>query len=321
MSLEKPKKLHTPYQDRSLVPISASVLLFHTVFIAWILFYSPEKPPKPAFVPKKLVVQTVHLSPQKIATADIIVPPKLIQPVPSIPQEPKKEPEPEPVQKKPEPKKEIPPEKPKPPEPKKAPPKEPPKKVEKKPAPPKKKEEPPKPKPKVEVKKPTEVDKAVLEQKKKQEEEAAAKKKLQSELLSKAQERIAKISTSRDKTTADRGKSVDLSSVPKGIVSLHVEDLNTPSGVSMSAHEISYRDEIAGRMKLMLRLPEVGDVKIKLTLDKSGNVVKVVIVNSESAANKTYVEKNVSTMSFPPFGSNFGNENQHTFSITLSNEL
>lgn len=62
-------------------------------------------------------------------------------------------------------------------------------------------------------------------------------------------------------------------------------------------------------------------MKIKLTLDKSGSVVKVAIVSAESAVNKAYVEKNVATMSFPPFGTNFGNENQHTFSITLSNEL
>ena len=213
-------------------------------------------------------------------------------------------------------------------------PKTPPKKVEpKKPTPPPKKPTPPKPPVKKAVPQPDTKakEKAAAEKKRQQEETEKRKKKEAQEqaerarkqkLVSQAQERIAKIGTSRDKATAGKGTETALKSVPSAITSLHVDALPVmQGGPPLSDREISYRDELAGRLKLMLRLPEYGDVKIKLTLDRSGKVASVVIVSSESAANRKYIEKTLPGMTFPAFGANFGSAAQYAFSITLSNDL
>lgn len=353
MSVMNPHPQSPTDKDKSLLPISLAVLVSHAVFIAWALFFESSQPPKPSFIPRKVVVQTVNLSPQSIAVAEqpLALAPKVESPVqaiesmpeeeevmdeaptPPVPPTPSPPAPPKPAQKaesKPEPKSEP---KPKPVEPKKAPPKPapktepkktPPKKEEKKaPVPPKKSETPKKEPSKPKTTTPPATPKNdEAEQKKKAVAEEQAKKAKQNELLAKAQERIAKISKSADKAGADKRASVSLTNVPQAITSLHVDNIAIAGNTStMSAQELSYRDELAGRLKLLLKLPEVGEVKLKLTLDSSGKVNKVVVIGSESTANKAYIEKTLPTLTFPAFGTNFGSEDKHTFSITLSNEL
>lgn len=181
-----------------------------------------------------------------------------------------------------------------------------------------------------ELKKKQEADKAA-EQKKKQEAEAAAKKiaaeqlaeqERQHKLLADAQERIAKIAGSRDKVTPNKAGTSSLADLPNAITSLQVDTLPVvKGGLPLSQREVFYRDELAGRLKLLLRLPEYGDVKVNLTLDRAGKVVKVVIVNAESTVNRKYIEKTLPTLSLPAFGTNFESATEYTFSITLSNEL
>ena len=89
----------------------------------------------------------------------------------------------------------------------------------------------------------------------------------------------------------------------------------------MGDHEVSYRDELANRLKLLLRLPEYGEVKVKLTIERSGKIAKVLIISSESSANRKYIEKTLPGLTFPQFGTRFGDVDQYTFSITLGNEL
>jgi hypothetical protein len=99
----------------------------------------------------------------------------------------------------------------------------------------------------------------------------------------------------------------------------HLEiDAQSEEGV-FDDQEISYRDEIAARLKLCLRLPEYGDVKLKLTLGQAGNVAKLVIESAESKTNRQYVEKTLPCLTFPALG-HFGGGADHTFLITLSNE-
>lgn len=88
-----------------------------------------------------------------------------------------------------------------------------------------------------------------------------------------------------------------------------------------SSGEISYRDELASRLQLLLKLPEMGKVQLKLTLSKTGKFVKLVIVSSPSAINKQYIEKTVPTLTLPGFGEQFGGGSDHTFSITLTSDL
>lgn len=164
---------------------------------------------------------------------------------------------------------------------------------------------------------------AAAELQKKIEAEQQAVRARQQKLLSQAQENIAKIDKSRDKIALSKfSNSGGAISSPAAITSLQIDAMpEGGSGQKLSDYEVSYRDELAGRLKLLLKLPEYGEVKIKLILDRSGKVAKVVVVSAESAANRKYIEKTVPTLTFSAFGSNFDQAAQYTFSITLTNDL
>lgn len=116
--------------------------------------------------------------------------------------------------------------------------------------------------------------------------------------------------------------SLDSTAIPKQIEQLQIDALPVGSTVpvDLSAKEVSYRDEIAYRLKMALKLPDYGEVKIKLTLDRSGKVASVQSVHAESTKNKQYIEKTVPSLIFPPFGTNFAQAAQYTFMITLNND-
>jgi hypothetical protein len=102
----------------------------------------------------------------------------------------------------------------------------------------------------------------------------------------------------------------------EGMVSIQATD-----GANYSSRERSYYDELVARLKLALKLPEYGEVKVKLTLTRQGQVAKVVVTAAKSQKNKTYIEKMLAKTSFPRFGDNFGSDKEHTFQLNLSNEL
>jgi colicin import membrane protein len=143
----------------------------------------------------------------------------------------------------------------------------------------------------------------------------------QRELLTKAQENIAKIAQSRDKVSSGKVAETSILGVPGPISRLQVEELSDGNFQSFSDREVGYREELASRLKLLLRLPEYGAVKVKLTLERTGKVVKVIVIGTESSANRSYIEKTLPTLTFPAFGTGFGDAAQHTFSISLSNDL
>jgi colicin import membrane protein len=90
---------------------------------------------------------------------------------------------------------------------------------------------------------------------------------------------------------------------------------------SLSSSSVSYEHELVNRLKLLLRLPQYGEVEIDLTLERSGKVAKIKILSAENSVNRQHVEKNVPTLVFPPFGNSFDGEKQHTFRIKLGNEI
>ena len=172
-------------------------------------------------------------------------------------------------------------------------------------------------------------DQTAAELKKKQEMVAARKKKeseelaeteRQEKLIAMAKERMSKINASRD-LAASKSPNPLPSTVLQTITSLEVDAIPVSKrGAPLSPGEATYRDELAGRLKLQLRLPEYGDVKVNLTIDRTGKVVKVAIGGAESSANRRYIEKTLPALSFPAFGPNFESAEEYTFSITLSNE-
>lgn len=326
-------------RDRSLLVIACGVTFIHLVLMVWAALAPSEKivPFKPA---ERLVVKTIDLKPVKsqpqrqvqaapapepvveiipepipepvvaevVIEEPVVIEPEIeLIPVPE-PLEEKPKPKPKPAEvKKPEPKKETP--KPK---------KETPKAVKK---------ETKKPVPKKEVAKEKPKEKKVAQnppkktpEKPKVNAQADQTKAKQRELLAKAQQSIANIDKTRGKIATAKGSDLLLSTaLPGRIDSLQVESL--PNAEPLTAREIGYRDELASRLRLLLKLPEHGEVKVKLTLERSGKVAKLVIVNSQSAVNRAYIEKKIPGLSFPAFGSNFEGESQYTFLIALSNEL
>lgn len=166
------------------------------------------------------------------------------------------------------------------------------------------------------------IDKAAMERQKKLEIEQQAAKAKQQKLLSQAQETIAKIDKSRDKVSRTNLSDPGFVHSPVAISNLQIDSFaDYGSKQQLSSQEASYRDELASRLKLLLKLPEYGEVKIKLTLERSGKVAKVVIISAASATNRKYVEKTLPTLTFPAFGANFDQSSQFTFSITLCNEI
>lgn len=156
-------------------------------------------------------------------------------------------------------------------------------------APAKKKEEPkPKPKPKPEPKKKT------------------IKKK---ELLSKMQENLRKLKKSSTAVAAP---------LPKSIEKLQVDALPSTAHAELTTEEASYRDLLAAQLQMLLRLPEEGEVKVKLTVERSGQIAALSIIDAKSGPNRLYVEKTLPAVTLPRFGSHFGNQSQYTFLVTLT---
>lgn len=156
---------------------------------------------------------------------------------------------------------------------------------------------PPPPKKPAEVKKPTVVKKDPFEERKRQ-------------LIANAQASMAKIrDTGPAKKTSSELKDLEV-----------IESLRIDSPDIVCAEDKGYYGALAARLRAGLRLPELGEVRIRLTLNRAGRVVKVETLNAESEYNKQHVEKMLPKLQFPPFGKNFGNASQHTFTITLTND-
>lgn len=92
-------------------------------------------------------------------------------------------------------------------------------------------------------------------------------------------------------------------------------------GEVLTGREKTYYDELVQRLKLHLKLPDYGDVKVLLTLNRAGKVLKVECTTSKSQKNSSYLKKVLPSMSFPSFGQNFTGEKEHTFNLHFSNDF
>ncbi|HXF28746.1 MAG TPA: hypothetical protein VN457_02765 [Chlamydiales bacterium] len=98
---------------------------------------------------------------------------------------------------------------------------------------------------------------------------------------------------------------------------VHIES----QGETLTAQERTYYDELVTRLKLHLRLPEYGQVRMQLTLTKDGKVKNMTITSSKSKKNRDYVQNKLPQLTFPRFGDNFAGASAHAFHLNLSNEL
>lgn len=99
-----------------------------------------------------------------------------------------------------------------------------------------------------------------------------------------------------------------------------IESMKVDSLEPVEGEDKGYYGALANTLRHSLRLPEFGEVKIHLTLDRHGRVVEVKIVGTENENNQRYVEKVLPTVQFIPFGKYYRNEKTHTFMITLTND-
>jgi outer membrane biosynthesis protein TonB len=290
-----------------------AVVAFHIACLAYIYIDSWAHPEHILKQDKHLVVKTIQLDStvkkapsapkQAVTTAKPVIETAVPTPAPTIEKEaPKKEES-----------------KPKKPAAEEIKPKETPKQVKEE----KKSEKVEQPKKKTETK----VEKSKEVAKPKTEKKAAAKSttttsekstqesKKKQELLKQAQNSLAKLNNANPNAAVAAVVAPTLTPIGP----LHL-DASATSGDTSGSQEIGYVDEMVGRLKLLLKLPEYGDVKTQLIINRSGKVVKVTILHADSKANRSYIEKTLPTLTFAPFGSNFGAEGQHTFQITLKGD-
>lgn len=88
--------------------------------------------------------------------------------------------------------------------------------------------------------------------------------------------------------------------------------------IKLQSSEIRYCDELISYLQQLLTLPELGDVKLRLTLSREGKVISLNILTSANEKNRVYVEKTLPTLTLPPFGKQFQGEKEHAFPITLT---
>lgn len=327
--------LFRKHVDRSLLYIALFVIAIHIFLLLIVVIFEATSKPTPKVIKERLVVKTINLKAEKIVTAakPQVPSPQFIETVKPEPSVPHAEPIPAPP-------KLIEPERPPPPLSK---PKEIKKETPKKPVATKPKSitKPVSKKPKtVATKKPEPAKKSKTETKKavakapakkevpkksvaqKPDPAAEAAKAKRRELLSNAQKSIAKIDRSNATLNATtNATSAIATAIPKQIESLHIETFPESDGVTFSPEERSYYDELANRLKLLLRLPEYGEIKVKLTLARTGRFIKANVISAKSAANRAYVEKTLPTLKYPSFGSQLSGHDEYTFVLSLSNDF
>ncbi len=100
--------------------------------------------------------------------------------------------------------------------------------------------------------------------------------------------------------------SLDL---PKPIIFVEessFQEMGNPSAV----------DQLMGFLHETLHLPDVGEVKIEMSVRKNGSVVKVVVLSSESKKNKEYLQKHLPLLQLP-----MQFEEEKNIIITFCNEV
>lgn len=137
-----------------------------------------------------------------------------------------------------------------------------------------------------------------------------------------ARKKLAELDRFKNKQASSRPNNNEIATLPKVVTALQVD---APSSIQFEGTggftktEINYRDKMEAFLKGALRLPEFGEVEIKLTLSQKGKVTKVTIVKTKSVKNSAYIERTLPNLIFPPFDHLFEGASEHTFTIMLHN--
>lgn len=96
---------------------------------------------------------------------------------------------------------------------------------------------------------------------------------------------------------------------------------DTYEGYSTASPEACYIGDLIRRLQLNVRLPEPGEVRVKLSLTRNGAVSSIQVLSSNKPSIKQAIEKKLRAVHFSPFGTSFSGETEHTFNLRLSNDL
>jgi len=102
--------------------------------------------------------------------------------------------------------------------------------------------------------------------------------------------------------------------VPQPIEMLHIDTPLEGTG------DVSYLCLMIQTLRQQLKLPSEGEVKIAMTVLKSGYVEKIRILYAESEENRCYLERALTSLCLPPLSGEFCNTSQHTFTLTFRHE-
>lgn len=82
----------------------------------------------------------------------------------------------------------------------------------------------------------------------------------------------------------------------------------------------TYTDLLIQYLYHSLHLPEIGEVKIQLTLRQDGSVAKLMVLKTESQKNRLYLEENIPRLTFPSLSLLGKKTSESTFVLTFCNE-
>jgi len=83
----------------------------------------------------------------------------------------------------------------------------------------------------------------------------------------------------------------------------------------------SYQEALMGYLHDTLRLPDYGEVKIEIILNPDGSVQRLTVLKSESAKNKTYLEKTIPSLNFPSADVLDSSKKEQRYILTFCNEI
>lgn len=133
-------------------------------------------------------------------------------------------------------------------------------------------------------------------------------------LLQEMQESIAKIEANKD--NRELAKQI---SIPKPIGELKSSHYFISSD-DEKQKSFEYHEVLTKALKDKLSLPAYGKVKIRLTLEAGGDVIRLETIYSDSEINRLYLEKNLPKIAFPKFSGDLSAASQYCFSLIFCSD-
>lgn len=94
------------------------------------------------------------------------------------------------------------------------------------------------------------------------------------------------------------------------------QSLNLPTLQEEEASDDSVVSQLMGFLHDTLHLPEVGEVKMEITVRKDGSIAKVVVLRAESQKNKLYLQEHLPKIQLP-----MQFDQEKTWILTFCNEI